>query len=186
MRQNLANRLGATGFWAIKTAWASVEISRMLRAEGQHIPVGATGSDVEVFTICGVEMMQHLCNMEMDGMRMNVSVEPIYTPQGRQAPRMFDKAGQPISLQQWSIYAEDEHYKRVGLWYSDTHRTHVSTVWTGVDPGTCPQPQIFETMIVGIDQHEQPHIRRIIRTPTLGTAQEVHRQVIELVKAGRM
>jgi hypothetical protein len=63
----------------------------------------------------------------------------------------YDKAGQPITLNEWVVLREDGDYYRVAE-TTVADRWWVSTVWLGLDhafswPGHERTPIIFETMV---------------------------------------
>lgn len=62
----------------------------------------------------------------------------------------YDRAGAPISMEEWRAKFEDRDYQRV-RWTQISPDVEVSTVWLGLDhnySGDGP-PIIFETMIFG-------------------------------------
>jgi hypothetical protein len=59
----------------------------------------------------------------------------------------YDKAGRPITLDEWATLREDGEYFRVAE-TTVADRWWVSTVWLGIDHGFgLGEPVIFETMV---------------------------------------
>lgn len=177
MKQNLANRLAAGGFWAIQMGVLSVEITRRMREDGLAPPVGS-GSDTEVFVACSVDAFQMFCNINMDTGRMAVNFEQVVA--AARGPQMYDKACRPITLEQWSALQEDINYKRVALW--EHNGWHVSTVWTGVDANGCADPHIFESLVVSVDAQHGPRIRHIFRYHNIHEAALGHNQIVNMIR----
>jgi hypothetical protein len=177
MKQNLANRLAAGGFWAIQVAMHGVEVSRYMHERGLKVPIG-DGSEIAVLSHVGVEMFQFFCNAHMDNIQMRVEMQRV--------PQAYDKYGRPITAEQWQALMNDHAYKRIGLWANADSSTHVSTIWTGVDTNGCARPHIFETMVVKQNEHGVPHISYKARASTIPEAIEVHKHVVRLVEAGQL
>lgn len=103
---------------------------------------------------------------------------------------MYDKLGKPLTVEQWAALFEGwtlediEAYRRVAE--DDVGPYWVSTVWIGhnMNYGPVGPPLIFETMVfaggdedtLGIDLDQY-------RWPDLNTAEQGHREVVELVRA---
>lgn len=180
MKQNLANRLAAGGFWALQIGWLSVEVADHLKSEGTTVPIGS-GSPTEVLTVCTLGAFEHFVNVHMDDMRMNVKVkfeEP--------SPKLYDKYCQEITREQWAKLHQHPTYDRIALWHSDSEHRHVSTIWTGLDENHCEPPHIFETMVVHVHGQNQGHIARVFKTRNLAEARAAHHEAVALVKAGRL
>jgi hypothetical protein len=160
-------------------ALISVEVNRSMCDQGISTPF-VNRSDAECFTVCGVGAFEHFCNANMDDVRLNVQVQlPKPTPQ------CYDIYRQPISREQWQSYQRTPQYRRIGLWQNENATEHVSTVWTGVDDSGCQPPHIFETMLVRFHDGT-PRIENVFKSTCLADAREAHRQVIELVREGRL
>lgn len=178
MKQNLANRLAAGGIWSLRVAEIAAEITLRLAAEGVQVPYG-NGSPADVYVICGVGAFEIVCNWNLDGgdkMAVNVRL-------GHGEPRLYDKAGQRISIQQWAELQEDVAYKRLALWTDG--RVYVSTVWTGVDPNDEEPPHLFETMVVD-SAPMPPIIRYMHRAYNPRDAMAAHRVLVLAVQEGRL
>jgi hypothetical protein len=88
----------------------------------------------------------------------------------------YDKAGKPMSMEEWAIRFEDMKYRKIGdtdVWGDG--RTRVSTVWLGLDHsfGSGP-PLIFETMVFFSDGNEE----MMWRYSTLRQAKAGHKNVV--------
>lgn len=97
--------------------------------------------------------------------------------------RIYDRQGQPITLEEWSVKLGDDQYKRVAYW--EQGDVVVSTVWLGLEHHFSfsePEPDhpvaIFETMIFGgsMDQDQW-------RYATEEQALTGHAEVVTLVKS---
>jgi hypothetical protein len=180
MKDNLANRLAAGGFWAIRIASMSVEVAGFLREQGATVPIGS-GSDAEVFVMCGMEAFKYFCNANMDVGRIGFQAQMSQVDN----PQMYDKNCRPISREHWVQLQQDANYKRVGMWRNDTGDIHVSTVWTGIDPNGCAVAHIFETLVVRMSM-DGPRITNVFRTRDLPEALTAHTRVVTLIKDGQL
>lgn len=179
MKDNLANRLAAGGFWSLCVAQLSADITKRLNDEGVEVPIGS-GCPEELFVICGIGAFQFICNQNLEhGDKMMVNMRP--AEPGR--AKLYDKSGRRITLEQWAFLQEDEEYKRINLWTDG--RMYVSTIWTGVDPQGASPPRIFETMVIDSEQFP-PSIKYMSRTPTEETARTAHRVVVLAIQEGRI
>lgn len=91
--------------------------------------------------------------------------------------RYFDRAGLPITVQQWSVLHGDTSYRVVAS--TEVGDATVSTVWLGLDHGMGrgPGPVIFETMVFGGE-----HDLETWRYTTLADAEAGHDEVVALLK----
>lgn len=177
MKQNLANRLAAGGFWAMQIAQLSVEVAHELSEHGHTIPIGS-GSDTEVFITCGVGAFNQVVNVYMpDNLKINAQIKFM---------ACFDKYGMSISQDEWRLLMESSEYRRIAVWHSNSGDAHVSTIWTGMDIHECKPPHIFETVVVHIDGHRKPHITKKISSHTIAEADQLHQYIVEQVKAGKL
>ena len=70
----------------------------------------------------------------------------------------YDRAGGPLTIEQWAMLQEDDEYRQLGL--TEVGEARVSTIWIGFDltvhifPDFTPKlVQMFETMIFGGPYH---------------------------------
>ena len=94
-------------------------------------------------------------------------------------PMYFDREGQPISMDRWSVLFEDLAYKHVAMTAIDTE-VEVSTVWMGLNHqfGEGP-PLTFETMIFGGEHNQQ-----CWRWSTQEAALAGHDQIVTMLREG--
>jgi hypothetical protein len=176
MKQNLANRLAGGGFWALCTAFMCVEGVQHMREHGVPNPV-VNLSDTQILATAAVNAFNVFCNVNMDGVQMNVQVEV------QPDPQFADKYGTPITEAQWQELQRDHAYKQVALWRNGLES--VFTMWTGLDINGCKPPHIFATVVVRFVD-AVPQIQHRFQSTCLADAREAHRQVIELVRVGRL
>lgn len=91
-------------------------------------------------------------------------------------PDFYDKAGKPITLNEWAELSSNEEYRRVAL--SRGNGLAISTVWLGLNhdwSGLGP-PLIFETMVFADDGGE--HDGLTYREPTIGLALQRHNALV--------
>jgi hypothetical protein len=87
----------------------------------------------------------------------------------------YDKTGNPISIDEWSVIFKDMEYKRVRL--SKGNGSTVSTVWLGLDHSYGDEPlKIFETLV-----QSGPLADEMWRYSTLEEAIEGHEHVVRLI-----
>lgn len=92
----------------------------------------------------------------------------------------YDKAGNPISIEEWGRLMEDRDYATIGkepMVIGDTP-VEVSTVWIGINHNFSGEglPIIFETMVFGGD-----HDQECVRYATESQAREGHAQMVAAV-----
>lgn len=99
---------------------------------------------------------------------------------------IYDRQGQPISIERWAVLHSDEDYIRVAE--TDVGPYWVSTVWLGLDYsfGHGP-PLIFETMVFVKDEFPA-HSRSmfdldITRYSTEHEARVGHEDIVTLIRA---
>ncbi len=82
-------------------------------------------------------------------------------------PRLFDRDGQPLTIEQWCQLLTDDDYRRVAFTRVGLHE--VSTVWLGLD-------HIFETMTF-------PDSQMCDRYSTEAAARQGHEDMVTLLRA---
>lgn len=175
MKQNFANRLAGGGFWALTVAQLSVGVAGTLREQGIQPPIGS-GSDSEVFVVCGLGAFNHVVNDFMpEGYKVQVTATPV------RQPCMRDRAGRLITPAHWRLLQAHDSYGRIGLWENAAGDRHVSTIWTGLDMG---DGRIFETILVGPSSKAEHDILRCLRTRSETEARGAHVLMVNAVKQG--
>jgi hypothetical protein len=176
MKQNLANRLAGGGFWAIQTALLCVKGVQNMRELGVPSPA-VNLSDTQIFVSAAVNAFNVFVNVNMDDGAMNINL------QVGPDPKFADKYGAPITHEQWLELQQSASYKQIDIWRNGIESVY--TVWTGIDTNGCQPPHIFATAVVRFIDGD-PQVQRTFRTTNLNDAHEAHRQVIELVRQGRV
>jgi hypothetical protein len=101
----------------------------------------------------------------------------------REHDQFFNKAGQPISLNQWAIHRRDNDYCRLGYWEGEGG-AWVYTFWLGLDMsfgvGACPA--IFDTQVAAFGN--QPHVEWMCPTDDAQRAIALHQRVVNYVERG--
>ncbi len=94
----------------------------------------------------------------------------------------FDKAGRPITIEEFVEKYEDDTYRTIGYDIDRDHGIAVSTVWLGVRMNLAlfGPPLIFETMVFGA-----PYEMERVRYCCEADAIEGHRRTVQDVLAGR-
>jgi hypothetical protein len=89
---------------------------------------------------------------------------------------LYDREGNPISIEQWRLLFEDKRYQI--LKQTQIGTLQVSTIWLGIDHGfgRTAEPLIFETMIFGSEEDEQ------WRYPTEQEALAHHDEICEQIR----
>lgn len=93
----------------------------------------------------------------------------------------FDRAGEPITMLEWSAMYKDDAIKRVASDHIDVDGVDVwvSTVWLGLNHSLTGGVLIFETMIFdGTDDHFQQ------RYETEEQALTGHATIVDMLKVG--
>jgi hypothetical protein len=94
---------------------------------------------------------------------------------------LFDRAGEPIDFERWSLLFQDKRYQQIA---SDTlHGYLVSTVWLGIDHGWgfTREPVIFETMVFNVRDAPYPDVEQR-RYCTEEQARAGHAEVVNEVE----
>lgn len=101
-------------------------------------------------------------------------------PLWEQPALFYDKAGEPLTIQEADFLLGDLDYKRVAR--DEIGPYVVSTIWLGVDHGwnTEMPPVIFETMVFGPEDAGEIDVTRY---RTEAEAQAGHEEVCLLVRA---
>jgi hypothetical protein len=98
--------------------------------------------------------------------------------------QFYDKAGSPISLDEFGLLCEDDEYRTVAVHRGRRggRRVWVSTVWLGLDYtfGMGPYPLIFETMVFG----DSSWSGYAVRYPTEGAARAGHADIVARINRG--
>ena len=101
---------------------------------------------------------------------------------------IYDRAGLPITMEEWGQLREIEEYHRVGS--TDVGEYWVSTVWLGLNHQFSPHgpPLIFETMVFLKSQRDDVEDRGladidVVRYATEEEAQKGHDAMVLLVSA---
>lgn len=94
----------------------------------------------------------------------------------------FDKAGEPIEIEEFVEKCEDDTYRTIGYDIDREHDIAISTVWLGVRMNLVlfGPPLIFETMVFGA-----PYEMKSVRYCRELDAIEGHRRTVEDVLARR-
>jgi hypothetical protein len=97
--------------------------------------------------------------------------------------RVYDKDGNPITLQQWAAHRADADYCRLGYWEGEGG-AWIYTFWLGLDTsfGVGAGPTIFHTQVAAFGN--QPHVEWTCPTDTLQRAVTLHCRVVYYVERG--
>ncbi|WP_156765389.1 hypothetical protein [Mycobacterium sp. 1245852.3] len=97
--------------------------------------------------------------------------------------RFFDRAGRPISLDEWTVRRLDPDYCRIGYWEGEGG-AWIYTFWMGLDLsfGVGAEAAIFHTHVSAFGN--QPNLEWAYPTDTEWRALALHDRVVSFVEAG--
>jgi hypothetical protein len=97
----------------------------------------------------------------------------------KEAPNVslfFDRDGCPIDQPTYLSLFEDDTYREVER--TEMDGLVVSTIWWGINATGGDPPLIYETAVLGDNDCE------VWRWPTVGSAREGHRTIVEALRKG--